>query len=203
MKKILISQRRDPVEGRDEVRDGMDVRIAKIFFDLGFLPIPLCNDLYDADGYIEAFQADAIFINSGNDIGEYPQRDMLEMRLLDYAKAQGIPVFAICRGTQLINQYCGGSLVPVSGHVATRQSLQGEWAKSHRYSDVNSYHNFAITKETLGKNLDVLATTQDGVVKAIRHKTLPWLGIMWHPEREKTLPVADRNLLADLLNKKP
>ena len=100
MKKILISQRRDPIEGRDEERDGMDVRIAKIFFDLDFLPIPLCSELYDAEGYIEAFTADAIFINSGNDIGEYPQRDQLETRLLDYAKAKQIPVFAICRGTQ-------------------------------------------------------------------------------------------------------
>lgn len=202
MKKILISQRRDPVPGRDEERDGMDVRLAKIFFDLGYLPIPLCSELYEAENYIEAFQADAILINSGNDIGEYPQRDQLEVRLLDYAKTHSIPVFAICRGTQLINQYCGGSLVPVTGHVATRQTLQGEWAKQHGYTDVNSYHNFAITQETLGEGLEVLAYTQDGVVKAIKHKKFPWLGIMWHPEREANLPETDKKLLSELFNSK-
>lgn len=200
MKKILISQRRDPIEGRDEERDGMDVRIAKIFFDLDFLPIPLCSELYDAEGYIEAFTADAIFINSGNDIGEYPQRDQLETRLLDYAKAKQIPVFAICRGTQMINQYCGGSLVPVKGHVATRQVLEGDWAKEYGYVDVNSYHNFAITAATMGKDLEPLAHTQDGVIKAIRHKKLPWLGIMWHPEREPSLPETDKKLLTELLS---
>ncbi|MDS0900459.1 gamma-glutamyl-gamma-aminobutyrate hydrolase family protein [Morganella morganii] len=202
MKKILISQRRDHVSGIDEERDGIDVRTPKLLFDLGFLPIPLCSELYDAENYIEAFQADAIFISGGNDIGKYPKRDQLEMRLLDYAKVHNIAVFAICRGTQIINKYCGGSLVPVTGHVATRKLLEGEWAKKYGYTDVNSYHNFAITQQTLGEGLEILATTSDGVVKAIRHKNMPWLGVMWHPEREVNLLDTDKKLLVELLNLK-
>lgn len=195
MKTILISQRRDAVPNRDEERDGMDVRLAAIFYELGFVPIPLCSELYDAAGYIEALKPDAILINSGNDIGEYPKRDKLEERLLDYAKEHKIPVLGICRGTQMINQYLGGKLTPVTGHVATRQTLMGKWAADQGYTDVNSYHNFAITEETLGQDLDILATTADGVVKAIQHKSLPWLGIMWHPERELCLQDNDLNLL--------
>lgn len=201
MKRILISQRRDPVPNRDEERDSMDVRIAKMVFDLGYLPIPLCSELFEAENYIEAFGADAVLLNSGNDIGEHPQRDQLEIRLLNYAKEQQLPVFAICRGTQMINHYCGGSLVPVTGHVATRHKLKGEWAKQQGYSDVNSYHDFAITKATLGANLEVLATTADGVIKAIKHKSYPWLGIMWHPEREPSMPEADKRLFIKALRK--
>lgn len=200
MKTLIISQRRDGVPSRDEERDGMDVRLAPIFYELGFLPIPLCSDLYDAEGYIEALKPDAILINSGNDIGEYPKRDKLEERLLDYAKEHKTPVLGICRGTQMINQYLGGTLTPIAGHVATRQQLLGEWAKNHGYTDVNSYHNFAITEETLGQDLYILATTADGVVKAIKHKSLPWLGIMWHPEREPSLPTTDKALLTKHLN---
>src|SRR5690625_24605 len=201
MKRILISQRRDPVPNRDEERDSMDVRIAKMVFDLGYLPIPLCSELFEAENYIEALEADAILLNSGNDIGEHPQRDQLEIRLLNYAKEQQLPIFAICRGTQMINHYCGGSLVPVTGHVATRHKLKGEWAKKQGYSDVNSYHDFAITEATLGTNLEVLATTADGVIKAIKHKSYPWLGIMWHPEREPSMPEADKRLFIKALRK--
>lgn len=200
MKTIAISQRRDKVLGRDEERDAMDVRLAPIFYDQGFIPVPLCSELYNARGYIEALKPDAILINSGNDIGEHPKRDRLETRLLDYAKQNQIPVLAICRGTQIINHYCGGTLVPVTGHVATRQTLLGEWAKQHGYTTVNSYHNYAITTNTLAPELQALAYTQDGVIKALKHKTLPWLGIMWHPERETELCQSDKNLLTSFLN---
>ena len=195
MKKIIISQRRDKIPNRDEERDGMDVKIAPLFYELGFLPIPVCSELYDKEGYIAALKPDAILINSGNDIGEYPQRDMLETRLLDYAKENNIPVLGICRGTQMINHYLGGSLSPVTGHVATRQYLVGEWATANGYTDVNSYHNFAITQDTIAADLDILTSTADGVVKAIKHKNLPWLGIMWHPERESELSQQDANLI--------
>lgn len=200
MKSIAISQRRDPVAGRDETRDSMDVRIAKIFFDMGFLPIPLCSGLHDTEGYIEAIQPDAILINSGNDLGEHPERDLLETRLLDYASQHKTPVLAICRGTQMLNNYCGGSLEAIQGHVATRHKLLGELAEKYAYDTVNSYHNFAITEHSIGKELKAVAHTQDGVIKAIQHQTLPWLGIMWHPEREAKLPPQDRQLIQDFLN---
>lgn len=195
MKKIIISQRRDKIANRDEERDATDVRIGSLLFELGFLPLFLCSEINDLPKYISALKPDGILLGSGNDLGEYPKRDQLESYLLDYATEHKIPVLGICRGTQILNHYLGGSLVPIVGHVATRQKLTGEWAKQQGYTDVNSYHNFAVTQATLGKNLDVLASTADGVVKAIQHKKLPWLGIMWHPERETNLLPEDQQLL--------
>ena len=200
MKKILISQRRDNVPNREEVRDGLDVKFASILFDLGYLPIPLCSELCDTAGYIEALEPDAILISGGNDIGEQPKRDTLETRLLDYAKERQVPVLGICRGTQFINQYCGGAQVPVGEHVARYHTLYGDWAVSHGYSEVNSYHNFAITKDTIAYNLNILAYTKDGVVEGLKHETLPWLGIMWHPERESKLNSVDKLVISEHLN---
>ena len=200
MKKIIISQRRDKIANRDEERDATDVRIGSLLFELGFLPIFLCSEITDLPKYIHALKPDGILLGSGNDLGEYPKRDRLESYLLDYATEHKIPVLGICRGTQMLNHYLGGSLVPITGHVATRQQLTGEWAKQQGYTYVNSYHNFAITPATLGKNLNILTSTADGVVKAIQHQNLPWLGIMWHPERETKIPIADKTLISKHLN---
>jgi gamma-glutamyl-gamma-aminobutyrate hydrolase PuuD len=199
MLKVIISQRRDPVQNRVEIRDAIDVGLPRIIYGLGFLPVPLCSDLYNSEDYIEALSPDAILISGGNDIGSQPKRDMLDNRLLNYAKANNIPVLGICRGAQMMNHYLGGSLKPIKGHVSTRQQLYGDWVDKHGYTNVNSYHKFAITKETISEALDILAVSGDGVVKALQHKTLPWLGIMWHPEREQTFDPLDLKLIASVL----
>ena len=195
MKKILISQRRDRVAGRDETRDALDVRWAKILFDLGFVPIPVCSELANETNYLTELKPDGILLSGGNDLGEAVERDQLEIQLLDYAKANKLPVLGVCRGMQMINHYCGGSLVDVTGHVASYHTLEGDWAKLHGYQQVNSYHNQAITRLTLAPSLEVLATTTDGVIEAAQHVDLPWLVIMWHPERLHKINMQDANLI--------
>jgi len=83
----------------------------------------------------------------------------------------------------------------VSGHVATRHRLLGVWAEENGFVDVNSYHNQAIVDATLSKAVTAIAESGDGVIEALKHKTFPWLGIMWHPEREETPAENDRALL--------
>lgn len=201
MKRILISQRLDAVPGRDEERDALDVRWAQLLFSLGFLPIPVCSALAGQPDYLAQLQPDAIVLSGGNNIGQASARDTLETQLLDYAKAQQLPVLGVCRGMQMLNHYLGGSLVTVNGHVATRHALQGAWAQQYGYQQVNSYHNQAITRATLAAELDVLATSSDGVIEAVQHSDLPWLGIMWHPEREAHLQSADQQLLSQHFNR--
>lgn len=200
MKWILISQRRDTIAGRDEARDGLDVRWAKILFDLGFLPIPVCSELAGEGSYLAELKPDGILLSGGNDLGEASKRDQLETQLLDYAKANKLPVLGVCRGMQIFNHYLGGRLVKVTGHVATQHPLEGDWAKQQGYQQVNSYHNQAIIQATLAPILEVLATATDGVIEAVKHSSLPWLGVMWHPERDTNLHPADEKLIANHFN---
>ena len=52
----------------------------------------------------------------------------------------------------------------------------------------------------VGPILEVLATAPDGTVEAVAHRTLPQVGIMWHPERAEPDPM-DRELLRTLITK--
>ena len=44
------------------------------------------------------------------------------------------------------------------------------------------YHSLVVNKDTISNNYSIDATTADGVVMGISHKTLPLYGVQFHPE---------------------
>lgn len=120
-----------------------------------------------------------------------PERDALELRLLERFTALKKPVLGICRGLQTVNVFFGGTLVQdLPGHSAVdgrdrthpiRSTsshlgcLCGEWAV------VNSAHHQAADR--LGSGLEAASWAEDGVVESLEHRTLPVWGVQWHPER--------------------
>ena len=189
-----MSQRCDTVSGRNESRDALDIRLAALLWDLGFLPLPMASGISAPADYLAALAPDGILLSGGNDIGSAPLRDALEKAALDYAVQHGLPVLGICRGMQFINQYQGGSLRSVPGHTAVRNrvfgSLVGDVGR-----EVTSYHDYGLLDADLGDELEAVAWADDGVVEALCHRERPWLGIMWHPERDTPVAAADRVLI--------
>ena len=49
---MLVSQRRDTIDGRDEVRDALDVRLSALLWELGLLPLPLVSAIKDIEEYL-------------------------------------------------------------------------------------------------------------------------------------------------------
>ena len=197
MKKILLTQRLDPVPGRDEKRDSVDFKWGALLWENGFIPIPACNGIKSVKEYLDAVDPQGILISGGNNIGEEPDRDRLELAALDYAEEHLIPVFGVCRGLQIINHRQGGTLVKIENHTAVRHPARGSLLKKER--EVNSYHNYGITADTLGKDLTVMAETSDGSVEALKHSDLPWLAVMWHPERENPFDEDDLKIIKEHL----
>ncbi len=193
MKAVAVSQRVDVHPSRSETRDAVDQRLLQWLLAAGFLPNPVPNVLPEAalQEWLARVRPGAVVLSGGNDVGQNEARDRTEAHLLDYARAQSLPLLGICRGMQMMGHWLQVPLKPIEGHVATRHVLTGAIA-----GHANSYHNYALAVCPPG--FRVLARSVDGEIEAIGHEALPWEGWMWHPEREDSFLERDIRRLQDL-----
>jgi N5-(cytidine 5'-diphosphoramidyl)-L-glutamine hydrolase len=200
MKVVAITQRVVIVPEYGERRDCLDQAWPRFLAACGLTPLPLPNVLEVALELSASADAGGLVLTGGNDLascgGDAPERDAAEFALLDWAERRGLPVLGVCRGMQVIQQRFGIGLHRVEGHVARSQLIR--IAGGPR--DVNSFHHFAAFESR--PPLDVWAVADDGVVKAIRHSTLPITGIMWHPERCSPFSPADMELFREVFKVK-
>lgn len=132
------------------------------------------------------------------------ERDALSFNLLDYAAANNMPVFGICRGLQEMNVYFGGTLYPdlfvnadfVEKHKEDDDATAEEqYAAAHplliktggilaqfgKQFEINSLHKQAI--KDLAPPLRIEGTAPDGLIEAMSHPDYDYmLGVQWHPE---------------------
>ncbi|MHB9093120.1 MAG: gamma-glutamyl-gamma-aminobutyrate hydrolase family protein [Eubacteriales bacterium] len=130
-----------------------------------------------------------------------PDRDRFEMILIKAALRRNIPVLGICRGIQILNIACGGTVIQ---HIPSeiRKPLKHSqsaprWYPTHRVLldkasrlsqimttttiRVNSFHHQAIRDPAPG--FKIVATSRDGVIEAIEHSKHRFVvGVQWHPE---------------------
>ena len=197
----LVSQRVEFIENYSEYRDCIDQRLVIWLSENGFIPVPVPNILAEVHlkRWLENLSATAIVLSGGNDIGQYSSRDETESILLRWAEKNQIPVLGICRGMQFMVKWYGGKLVETDNHVGVRHRLKKIIDKEELPHEVNSYHNFGL--RNCPEKFNILAMTDDGFIEAISHKSLPWEGWMWHPERELTFNDIDQKRLNNLFYK--
>lgn len=126
--------------------------------------------------------------------------DIFQIKCMKTALKSRKPVFAICRGMQILNVACGGSLFQdlspdddCMNHMQTSQTRKDISHKVYVRANTklrkitgpvlytNSYHHQAV--DQLGEHLLVSAKTKDGIVEAIEMPSHPFvLGVQWHPE---------------------
>jgi anthranilate synthase len=105
---------------------------------------------------------------------------------------RGLPTFGVCLGLQGMVEYFGGTLgvldPPVHGK-ASRIKVVGGRIFEGLPSEFTAgrYHSLFALRETLPGDLTVTAETDDGVVMAVEHRTLPMAAVQFHPESIMTL----------------
>src|SRR6266446_5124101 len=112
---------------------------------------------------------------------------------LDLLVKRKIPVFGVCLGLQGIVEYFGGSLgvldVPVHGKPSLVRTLPGRLLRGLPAAfTVGRYHSLHAERGSFPSVLSVAAETEDGVIMAIEHKTLPIAAVQFHPESVMTSP---------------
>ena len=149
-----------------------------------------------------------------------PSRDALEVSLVRKALDDDVPLFAICRGLQVVNVALGGSLYqdikdqtgsPIEHSQRERRDqpthavkVMGEGTRLGKILgrlelEVNSMHHQAI--KTLGRGLREVAWAPDGIIEAAELEAPArfLLGVQWHPEELGGRDAAARNLFATLV----
>ncbi len=112
----------------------------------------------------------------------YPTR-MAVIRLADGA----MPILGVCLGHQAIGQVYGGSVVrapePMHGKLS-RIHHTGKSVFRGLNNDFNAtrYHSLTIDPPSMPASLEITATSEDGVIQGVMHKTHPVHGVQFHPE---------------------
>ena len=159
-------------------------------------------------------RVDGLLISGGYDIdpllfGEEPRRgldyvyrdtDIFQLRTIQTALRRNQPLLGICKGLQLLNVACGGTIFqdlsevpdafikhsqnrkrscPSHTVVAEEGSLVAELLGAS--FPVNSYHHQSV--KDVGRGLLVTSRAMDGVVESLEVEDAPFgVGVQWHPE---------------------
>ena len=131
--------------------------------------------------------------------GVEPDRDTLEIALVDDVLQADLPLLAICRGLQVLNVALGGTLhahvpdlpgaiahgVPGGGSATVhdvRLAPGSRVAAAAGRTELasSSHHHQAVDR--LGTGLVAVGWTEDGLVEAVEHEAGWVVGVQWHPE---------------------
>jgi putative glutamine amidotransferase len=213
----------------------MNQTYVRVLETLGALPvlIPLQMSEATLQGIFE--RLDGLFLPGGEDLdpqtyGEdrHPQlgapdkeRDRTELALTRWALAAGMPVLGVCRGVQVINVACGGTLYQdlhsqrpdLEKHDYFPPSYE-RYRVSHQVTiepdsrlaralgavhEVNSMHHQGIAE--LGHGLRVVARAEDGLPEAVELPPLPFVvGVQWHPEELAKTDQLSGSLFAEFIH---
>ena len=108
------------------------------------------------------------------------------LSLIEQANGQ-VPILGVCLGHQAIGQVYGGRIVrapePMHGKVS-RIHHTGKSVFRGLNNDflATRYHSLTIAPETMRASLEVTATSDDGVIQGVMHKSHPVHGVQFHPE---------------------
>ena len=162
--------------------DSFTYNLVQYLGELGASVEVVRNDQIDLDG-IAARRPDGLVISPGPGA---PDSAGISLPLIDRF-AGTLPILGVCLGHQAIGQAFGGDVVRAERVMHGKLSPvahdgHGVFADLPSPFAVTRYHSLAIERSSMPADLVVTATSDDGEVMGVRHRTLAVEGVQFHPE---------------------
>jgi len=165
--------------------------------ELGAEPVVFRNDAIDVAG-IRAERPDAVLISPGPG---RPENGGVSLEVIRHLAGE-VPLLGVCLGHQCIGQAFGAEI------VAAPHLMHGKTSEIHHdgigiYADLPNpfvatrYHSLVVRPDSVPSDFVVTATSSDGVVMGLRHRSLGVEGVQFHPE--SVLTASGPALLANFL----
>jgi anthranilate synthase/aminodeoxychorismate synthase-like glutamine amidotransferase len=130
-----------------------------------------------------ALEPDAVILSPGPG---RPEDAGCMLELIEALPAR-TPLLGVCLGHQALGVAFGGTIdrapKPVHGKASLiRHSGTGLFAGLPDPFEAGRYHSLVIQRDDVPEDLVVTAETEDGLVMAVEHRSLPRFGLQFHPE---------------------
>jgi len=147
---------------------------------------------------VEALEPDAVLISPGPG---RPEDAGVSTAVIRWAAGR-VPVLGVCLGHQAIGAAWGGEVVraPEVMHGKTSRIHHegtGVFAVLPAPLEATRYHSLIVDRESVPDELEITATSEDGLVMGLRHRHLDVEGVQFHPE--SILTASGHDLLANFL----
>jgi len=149
---------------------------------------------------VEALEPDAVLISPGPG---RPENAGVSTAVIRWAAGR-VPVLGVCLGHQAIGAAWGGKVVraPEVMHGKTSRIHHegtGVFAGLPDPLEATRYHSLIVDRESVPDELEITATSEDGLVMGLRHRNLDVEGVQFHPE--SILTASGHDLLANFLDR--
>ncbi|WP_439477688.1 anthranilate synthase component II [Brevundimonas sp.] len=155
------------------------------------------DDLTAAEAWV--LKPEAVLLSPGPCT---PNEAGICLAILDTAPLD-MPIFGVCLGHQAMGQAFGGEVIRAQALMHGKTSPIEHDGRSVFKGlpspfTATRYHSLAVRRDTLPDVLEVTASTADGEIMGLAHKTRPIHGVQFHPESIATEHGHD--LLANFLD---
>jgi anthranilate synthase/aminodeoxychorismate synthase-like glutamine amidotransferase len=179
--------------------DSFTYNLVQYLGELGSELLVVHNDEVTVDEIEQSIKPERILISPGPGT---PDDAGISLQVIDRFAGK-LPILGVCLGHQAIGQYYGGKVVrssePVHGKpVDVTHDERTIFSGIPDNFAAGRYHSLVVERESLPDCLEITATTRDGLIMGLRHRTLKIEGVQFHPE--SILTEHGRTLLQNFLS---